>query len=576
MAFAFILVVGCTLAVLAHRFEPFLRARIVEGLQDHFHTRVELDDFHVEPGNGLRGNWGIWATGRGLRIWPPERTGGDHPLEVATQSLPLIELREFRFHVPLRYKADRPVTISLVRLNGMDIHVPPRSERDRNTGIDSAMGGRKLPQKTGGPAASSDSSIPANSQSGSAGVLSSVVVERVECEGVRLEMETDKPDKLPLTFVIAHLQLRNVSADKSMEYTAELTNPKPTGLIHTTGKFGPWFIDDPGQTPVEGTYRFDNADLATFKGIAGILHSTGTYHGTLRDIVADGEADVPDFRLTHFGNTLPLHTRFHARIDGTNGDTRLDSVDATLGHSHFSTNGQIVRVGRVPSTGVVQISQQEGPHPPQGHDINLKVDVDRGRMEDFLHLASRTPTPLLMGALTLTATLHIPPGKEPVHQRIRLDGVFKLDQAHFTSEKIQNRIRELSLRGQGHPGDVKTTDANSIASTMQGEFHMADAVIVMPSLNYDVPGAAIKLTGKYDIDGFMNFSGSARMQATVSQMVGGWKGFLLKPADRFFKKDGAGTMVLIQIKGPHDQPDFSVNFPGSKHTSPEAPGQKLQ
>ncbi len=40
-----------------HRAEPLLRARIVQGLEDHFHARVELNSFHVE----LRG--GLWAEG---------------------------------------------------------------------------------------------------------------------------------------------------------------------------------------------------------------------------------------------------------------------------------------------------------------------------------------------------------------------------------------------------------------------------------------------------------------------------------------------------------------------------------
>jgi len=48
-------------AVLAHRAEPFLRARIVRGLQKRFHARVELDSFHIALGNGLRGQWGVWA-----------------------------------------------------------------------------------------------------------------------------------------------------------------------------------------------------------------------------------------------------------------------------------------------------------------------------------------------------------------------------------------------------------------------------------------------------------------------------------------------------------------------------------
>jgi len=40
------------------------------------------------------------------------------------------------------------------------------------------------------------------------------------------------------------------------------------------------------------------------------------------------------------------------------------------------------------------------------------------------------------------------------------------------------------------------------------------------------------------------------MEATVSKMVGGWKGLLLKPADRFFKKNGAGTEVPSTLPAP--------------------------
>ena len=111
---------------------------------------------------------------------------------------------------------------------------------------------------------------------------------------------------------------------------------------------------------------------------------------------------------------------------------------------------------------------------------------------------------------------------------------------------------------------------------MEGEFHMADAVITLPEIHYNVPGAAIQLQGHYPLEGFMHFEGTARMQATVSQMVGGWKGWLLKPADRFFKKDGAGTVVPILIRGPHDQPEFSVDFGRMKHSSPERPGSRAQ
>jgi hypothetical protein len=78
-----------------------------------------------------------------------------------------------------------------------------------------------------------------------------------------------------------------------------------------------------------------------------------------------------------------------------------------------------------------------------------------------------------------------------VHQRLHLNGFFTLDQARFSNAKIQDRIEELSLRGQGRPKDMKTSVPGSIDSTMQGDFKIAGGVITLPSLIYTVPGARI-------------------------------------------------------------------------------------
>ncbi|HEX8926378.1 MAG TPA: hypothetical protein VF786_11325, partial [Terriglobales bacterium] len=99
-AFALIAIVT-VFYVAALRFEPYLRARIIAELEQRFHTRVELQSFHVEVHHGQQATWGLWARGRGLRVWPTHREGGDHPLETAVESKPLIDLGEFSFHFPL-------------------------------------------------------------------------------------------------------------------------------------------------------------------------------------------------------------------------------------------------------------------------------------------------------------------------------------------------------------------------------------------------------------------------------------------------------------------------------------------
>jgi hypothetical protein len=520
---------AAVLGVVLQRAEPFLRARIVEGLEDRFHARVELDSFHVSLVDGL------WAEGHGLRIWPPARVAGVTVPQ--GQDEPLIRLNEFRFHAPLELKPGKPIHVSLVELKGLSVHLPPKSHFEHVA--DAAAAGK--------------------SRSAMAGLVR-FEVDRMECTGAELVMETDKPGKLPLEFQIARFKLTDIAAGGAMGFDAELTNPKPEGTVHTTGSFGPWHGADLGESPLKGDYRFEHADLSGITGIAGILSSTGHYEGTLRDLVVDGQTETPDFRLTHFGAALPLTTRFHARVDGTNGDTWLEPVDATLGHSHFTAQGAIVRVPGA----VVAGAQQYG-----GHDIALAVNVDRARMEDFLRLASRTGNVLLTGDVTMKTSLHIPPGMASIDKRMTLNGSFALDKALFTSEKIQGRITELSLRGQGRPEDLNTTDPASILSEMQGSFRMAGGVVTLPALEYTVPGAKIQLAGTYGLaDGALNFAGTAKMEASVSKMVGGWKGMLLAPADHLFKRDGAGAEVPIHIEGTREEPKFGIDFehllPGEK------------
>ena len=542
-----LMAMGVAISIALHQAEPILRAAIVEQLEQHFHARVELDSFHMSLVDGL------WAEGKGLRIWPPVQAKGTAtpgtasasqpgaPSESGLAARPLIQIAEFRFHAPLRYKLGEPVKISVAELKGLDVDIPPKTHF--------AHKAPEHAEKYGTP-------------------LLDFEVEGIRCDGAHLTLETDKPGKLPLEFDIAHINLTHVRPDRPMQFDAELTNPRPVGTILTTGAMGPWSVDDPGETPVAGSYRFEHADLSVFKGIAGILQSTGKYEGVLRDLVVDGQTDTPDFRLTSFGTAVPLHTEFHAHVDGTNGDTWLEPVHATLGQSQFTAEGKVVRVP--PGTA------GNGAAMPGGHEIALNVTVNGGRMEDFLRLTSKNGTPLLTGTLALKATLEIPPGTAPVDEKLKVKGSFALEDAQFTSTKIQNEVGDLSLRGQGRPDEVRHGQAADVRSAMHGNFSMADGVIALPDLIYTVPGAEIDLAGTYGVDGgLLNFKGTAKTQATVSEMVGGWKGALLKLADRYFQKDGAGTEVPIHVSGTRESPAFGIDLGRMKYTHPQTPEPEI-
>jgi len=535
---AFLAIVTIIVDVIAHRAEPFMRAQLVQALSDRFHARVELDSFHLSVGNTLHGEWGVWGEGHGLRIWPPSTVEGLQVPQPRPPVQPLISLQEFHFHAPLHYQSGQPVHITQVRIKGLDIHFPPQSHMQRTTQ----------------PQSGTASPNPWNAR---------FIIDTIDCNQARFTLETDKPNKLPLEFVINHFRARDVRSGAPMAFDAELENPKPPGLIRTTGTFGPWIVADPGSSPVRGNYTFKHADLSVFKGIAGMLDSTGNYMGVLRDLKVDGETDTPDFRLSRNGHSMVLHTDFDARVDATNGDTWLNAVNATMDNSHFTTKGKIVRVLKTGPDGRLHSI---------GHDIDLAVNVDRAHIEDFLRLATDSPVPILNGDIQTTALLHIPPGHAPVHQRISVKGHFVLTNAEFSSANVQKKIRELSMRGQGKVNELKSAADEQVKSHVEGDFDLDGGVLTIPSVTYAVPGADIHLHGTYRTAGQMlDFTGTAKMQASISQMVGGWKGVLLKPADRFFRKNGAGTEIPIYIAGTRDKPQFGYN--GSHGgTHPQRPG----
>src|SRR5262249_1109309 len=158
---------------------------------------------------------------------------------------------------------------------------------------------------------------------------------------VLLPNDSRKP---PLRFEIAKLKLEDAGPNSAMTYQARLTNPRPPGAIDATGRFGPWSKEEPSDTPLDGIYEFKDADLGVFRGISGILHSTGSFKGVLGRVEVSGDADVPNFTLKSAGNPVPLSTKFDAIVDGTNGDTELRPVRALLGKkTRFVTSGTIIK-----------------------------------------------------------------------------------------------------------------------------------------------------------------------------------------------------------------------------------------
>jgi hypothetical protein len=198
----------------------------------------------------------------------------------------------------------------------------------------------------------------------------------------------------------------------------------------------------------------------------------------------------------------------------------------------------------------------EGRKGVKGKTIKLDVTMNKGRIDDLLRLAVKAKEPLLVGAVSFKAKMELPPGDRDVVEKLKLDGQFQVADAKFTSWKVQDRLEGLSKRGQGK----KTLDGD-VASNFNGKFVLAEGVISFPGLSFRVPGAEVRLAGKYGLQQEnLDFAGQLRLEAKASKAVGGWKSVLLKPIDPLLSKDGAGTVLAIRINGTREVPAYGVDM----------------
>ncbi len=495
---------------LAHHLEPLVRKRIVATVSERFGAPVELDGLSISAVSGLE----VRATG--LRVGYPQGMGAA-PDDLSKRAM--VRASEITFHTNFHMLLEPVTRLSLVTIEGLEIHIPPAGQRFR-------PGGAPLPLE------------PARTPS--------LVVSNIDCRNATVSIDTETPGKTPLEFLIHSLKLTDVDWTRAFSYDATLTNPRPTGEIAVHGRFGPWQQLDPRATPIDGKYNFTKADLGSIRGIGGTLSSFGHFGGQLGFLTIDGTTDTPNFTIDTANHPMPLHSRFHATVDGTTGDTTLDAVEARLGHSDLVAKGRIVRV--------------KG----KGHDTQLSVTTGNARIEDFLALAVKTEPPLLRAGVALTMQLHIPPGPVRVAEKIQLGGRFHLRNVVFSNAKIQDKVDGLSLRAQGHPeeaGHAFDGLRSVVASDMSAEFDIRNALMSVDNLDYQIPGATVQMNGVYSLNGqVFEFKGHVKTQAAASEMVTGWKALLLMPFDKRLRKNGAGMELPVSISGTGNEPHFGLAF----------------
>lgn len=486
-----------------HPLDAYIKRKAVNVMRKRFNSDLDLTSLRVSVLPRLR------IEGTGLTLRYRGRTDVPPLMAVRKFSLDLSWKGEFSLDANWLGFSNRPPHFHILRLEGLQINIPPREEAHHNK----------------------------------ARVRTNFMIDEITSSNAELDI-LRKDDKATLTFLIHQLNVVSFQPEKPAEFYATLTNPRPVGEIQTHGHFGPWNGDEPSQSPVQGNYTFSRADLATFKGISGFLSSQGVFSGVLDYIQVQGKTQTPDFALTVSKHPVPLNTEFNAIVDGIKGNTILNSVDAQLLNSSLLCKGE---VAKMPGDA--------------GRTIVLDVTAENARIEDLLRLVVNSDKPLMTGNVSLKAKFALPSrnaDKEDITDRLLLNGTFGLGAVRFAKNTVQEKVNSLSRRGRG---DTDPNDDDTAVSSLQGNFTLRHGVAKFSQLTFSVAGAKVLLHGTYDLNAEnLDFRGTLNLQAKLSQTTTGVKSLFLKMIDPLFKSRDAGAVLPIKITGTREEPLFKLDI----------------
>ena len=371
--------------------------------------------------------------------------------------------------------------------------------------------------------------------------LPSIEFNEVDANDALLEILPRQRDHKPRSFRIRHITLRSIKPGEPARFRAQLTNAVPVGDIDSEGTFGPWNSDQPGLTAVTAKFEFTHANLGQFRGLSGTLSSTGAYSGVFERLDVEGDAFVPNFSLSVSGKPVALQAHYVAVVDGTNGNTYLDSIEARFLQTALRVSGEVVDLPGAPSRRII-----------------LAVTTSDARAEDLLTLVTRGNPPSIAGAVKLHAQFELPAGSGDIVNRLSLNGEFEMVRAFFESRQTQEKIDALSRRGQGKPGNEAIYD---VTCNIRGNLRVRDAEAQFSMLEFTVPGASASLKGSYGLKTeTIDLHGRLRLSSKLSQTTTGIKSVWLRALNPFFKSGSGGSVLPIKITGPRSNPSFGLEL----------------
>jgi hypothetical protein len=342
-----------------------------------------------------------------------------------------------------------------------------------------------------------------------------------------------RKDGRRFSFAIAELEIRNLHKGAAMTYAVDMRNALPTGRIEAHGGFGPINAKDMGSTPISGEFAFQSVNLHDVGDISGALDSRGHFKGVLEAIGAEASSNTPDFAVDD-GKPTPVQATIECIINAINGDLKIRAIEAKIGATNIHAEGEI--------SGSPKVTKME-------------LGVTNGRAEDVMRPFVHQDVPI-SGPVWLKGHAYIGPPGDGFLERLRVDGVFDVPAERISDRKTEKSVSEFSQRAQGKPssGDKNSGDKGSGAtdalSSIKGPVAIRNGVASTTQLTFQVAGAEAVLNGTFNFhNSKAHLVGNLKMDSDISHAETGFKSWLLKPLDPFFKKKHAGAVVPIAITG---------------------------
>ena len=500
-----IVIAGMVLIVLVWNW-PYTQQAVTTALQDRFARTVQIRSFrktYFPPGCVAEG---VSFLHREHKNLPPLITVQTLIIRGSYNGL-------FRIHK----------RVDEVQVKGLHVLIPPL-----------------------GPSGQPHSVMPLTTSTSGATITIGVITT----DDALLEFMSRQPEQETFKLLVHRLTLDQVGESGSIPYHAVLLNTEPPGEIRSDGLIGPYNEDDPGSTPVTGSYTYEHANLGVFEGISGTLSSQGKFSGTIGHIDANGEADVPDFHVSGSSHSVHLISKFQAVVNGTNGDTYLQNVDSHFQRTTLTSNGSVAG------------------HPGQhGKTVRLEMAMERGRIEDLLSLFTDEKRPSMTGSINLSAKVQVPPGPPGFLRKLDLAGSFGIGSGRFMAPKVQQPVNALTESARGENKEQQAEDPETVLSKFRGQVSVKNGVATLSNVSFSAPDTSAQLQGTYNlVDRKVDLHGILYTYGKLSDTTSGFKALVLKAVSPFLKQKSV-TVVPFSITGTSPNPSFALDFTGKRRES---------